>query len=43
MRISPFYENDYVLFSIHRFRDDLWKLTRKYENVRLVEGRFLSY
>ena len=43
MRISPFYENDYVLFSIHRFRDGLWKLTQKYENVRLVEGRFLSY
>ena len=41
--ISPFYDNEYFLFSIHRFRDNLWNLSRKYDNIHLVEARFLAY
>ena len=43
VKINPYYDNTYFLFSIHRFKDDLWKLSRQYENIHLVEARFLSY
>ena len=43
VEINPFYDNEYILFSIHRFNDSMWTLSKKYENVHLVEARFLSY
>ena len=42
VQLNPFYHNEYFLFSIHRFRDDLWDISKQYDNVHLVEARFLS-
>ncbi len=43
VQINPFYHNEYFFFSIHRFKDDLWAISKQYDNVHLVEARFLSY
>ena len=37
-----FYDSEYLLFSIRRFTDKMWKIAQAYENVRLIEARFLS-
>jgi len=42
VQLNPFYHNEYFLFSIHRFKDDLWNISKQYDNVHLVEARFLS-
>lgn len=42
VRINLFYHNDYFFFSIHRFKDDLWAISKQYDNVHLVEARFLT-
>lgn len=41
--INPFYDNYYFLFSIHRFSDNMWELSKQYDNLHLVESRFLSF
>lgn len=41
-KINPFYDNDYYLFSIHRFTDSMWERSRKYDNLHLIEARFLN-
>ena len=42
VRLNPFYDNIYCLFSIHRFSDSMWKLSKQWDNVHLVEARFLT-
>ncbi len=42
MKMNPFYDNDYFLFSIHRFRDSMWEVSKRYDNVHLIEARYLS-
>ena len=41
--INLFYDNYYFLFSIHRFSDSMWELSQQYDNLHLVESRFLSF
>lgn len=43
MKMNPFYDNDYFLFSIHRFRDSMWEISKRYDNVHLIEARYLSF
>lgn len=40
--LNPFYDNIYCLFSIHRFSDSMWNLSKQWDNVHLVEARFLT-
>ena len=42
VRMNPFYDNIYCLFSIHRFKDSMWDISKQYENVHLIEARFLT-
>ena len=42
VKLNPFYENIYCLFSIHRFSDSMWNISKQYDNVHLIEARFLS-
>jgi len=41
--INTFYDNYYFLFSIHRFSDSMWELSQQYDNLHLIESRFLSF
>lgn len=38
----PFYNTEFFLFSIRRFSDSMWKVANRYDNVHLIESRFLS-
>lgn len=38
----PFYMVDLCLCSIHRFADDMWRISRSCDNVHLLEAKFLS-
>ena len=38
----PFYMVDLCLCSIHRFADDMWRISGTYDNVHLLEAKFLS-
>lgn len=42
VRMNPFYDNIYCLFSIHRFKDSMWDISKQYENAHLIEARFLT-
>lgn len=36
-KFSRMNNNDYILFSIHRFSDYCWEMSAKYDNLRLVQ------
>ena len=38
----PFYMVDLCLCSIHRFADDMWRISRTCDNLHLLEAKFLS-
>ena len=39
--VNKFYNSHIVLCSINRFRESMWKQTKDYANVHLMETRFM--
>ena len=39
--VNKFYDTQIVLCSISRFRESMWKHTKNYANVHLMELRFM--
>lgn len=37
----PFYENEYVIYTVNRVPDSLWKVSKTYDNVHIVSLKML--
>ena len=41
IQVNTFYRSEIVLCSLRRFREEMWKHPRSYQNLHLMEARYM--